>query len=45
VLAVGARAPTLEDAARRAYDAVDGIRWNGEHHRRDIGRRALKETH
>jgi phosphoribosylamine---glycine ligase len=45
VLAVGARAPTLEDAARRAYDAVGGIRWNGEHHRRDIGRRALKEIH
>jgi len=45
VLAVGAHAPTLEDAARRAYDAVGGIRWAGEHHRRDIGRRALKETH
>jgi phosphoribosylamine--glycine ligase len=47
VLAVGARASTLEDAARAAYEAVSGIRWAGEHHRPDIGRRALdrKESH
>ncbi len=41
VLAVGARAPTLPEAARIAYGVADGIRWPGEHHRRDIGRRAL----
>lgn len=44
VLAVGARAPTLEEAARIAYDAVDRIHWAGEHHRRDIGRLALVRT-
>jgi phosphoribosylamine---glycine ligase len=38
VLTVGAYAPTLDQAARSAYDAVDRIRWEGEHHRRDIGR-------
>ena len=41
VLAVGAHAATLERAAQSAYEAVDRIRWDGEHHRRDIGRRAL----
>jgi phosphoribosylamine--glycine ligase len=41
VLAVGARAQTLEEAARAAYGAVGHIHWEGEHHRRDIGRRAL----
>jgi phosphoribosylamine--glycine ligase len=41
VLAVGAAAATLEEAARIAYGAVGAIRWEGEHHRRDIGRRAL----
>jgi phosphoribosylamine--glycine ligase len=41
VLAVGGHAATLEEAARIAYDAVGRIRWPGEHHRRDIGRRAL----
>jgi phosphoribosylamine--glycine ligase len=41
VLAVGASADTLAEAARLAYDAVAAIRWDGEHHRRDIGRRAL----
>jgi phosphoribosylamine--glycine ligase len=48
VLSVGASASTLEDAARLAYEAVGRIHWEGEHHRRDIGRRALtsgKETH
>ena len=44
VLAVGASAETLEDAARVAYDVVARIRWDGEHHRRDIGRRALSRT-
>jgi phosphoribosylamine--glycine ligase len=42
VLTVGARASTLEDAARIAYDLVGRIHWEGEHHRRDIGGRALR---
>jgi phosphoribosylamine--glycine ligase len=41
VLTVGARAPTLQEAARVAYDVVARIRWSGEHHRTDIGARAL----
>jgi phosphoribosylamine--glycine ligase len=41
VLAVGAHASTLGDAARVAYAVVERIHWEGEHHRRDIGRRAL----
>jgi phosphoribosylamine--glycine ligase len=45
VLAVGAHAPRLEQAARLAYDAAGGIRWDGEHHRHDIGRRALVRAH
>ncbi len=44
VLAVGASATTLEDAARVAYDVVGRIRWDGEHHRQDIGRRALSRA-
>ena len=44
VLAVGAAAATLEEAARAAYDVVGRIRWDGEHHRRDIGRRALSRA-
>jgi phosphoribosylamine--glycine ligase len=44
VLAVGAHAETLSAAARSAYDAVGRIRWPGEHHRRDIGSRALRGT-
>jgi phosphoribosylamine--glycine ligase len=38
VLAVGAHAPSLGQAARTAYEVVDRIHWPGEHHRRDIGR-------
>ena len=41
VLAVGAHAATLADAARSAYAAVARIRWTGEQHRTDIGHRAL----
>jgi phosphoribosylamine--glycine ligase len=41
VLTVGARAPTLALAARRAYATVGQLHWDGEHHRSDIGRRAL----
>jgi phosphoribosylamine--glycine ligase len=42
VLAVGAKGRSLAEAARIAYGVADGIRWSGEHHRRDIGRRALE---
>jgi phosphoribosylamine--glycine ligase len=45
VLAVGARAASLPEAARIAYEAVGRIRWAGEHHRRDIGQRALSRPH
>lgn len=41
VLTVGGCASTLEDAARLAYRAVARIRFQGEHHRTDIGHRAL----
>jgi phosphoribosylamine--glycine ligase len=41
VLTVGACATTLAEAAERAYGAVAGIHWPGEHHRTDIGHRAL----
>jgi phosphoribosylamine--glycine ligase len=44
VLAVGARAGTLDEAAVKAYRAVDAIHWRGEHHRRDIGHRARTRT-
>jgi phosphoribosylamine--glycine ligase len=44
VLAVGASAETLETAARSAYAAVSEIHFRGEHHRSDIGHRALRET-
>ncbi|MGO9833664.1 MAG: phosphoribosylamine--glycine ligase [Polyangiaceae bacterium] len=42
VLTVGAHAASLTEAARIAYDVVGRLRWDGEHHRRDIGRRALE---
>jgi phosphoribosylamine--glycine ligase len=42
VLTVGARARTLGEASRSAYQAVANIRWEGEHHRSDIGSRALE---
>jgi phosphoribosylamine--glycine ligase len=41
VLTVGARATSIAEAARLAYDVVGRIHWDGEHHRRDIGHRAL----
>lgn len=41
VLVVGARAASLEVARTIAYDAVSRITWRGEHHRTDIGHRAL----
>lgn len=41
VLTVGATAPTFEAAREAAYAAVATLRWRGEHHRADIGHRAL----
>lgn len=41
ILTVGARAATFEDARARAYEVVGRIRFRGEHHRSDIGHRAL----
>jgi phosphoribosylamine--glycine ligase len=43
VLGVSARAPELEIAVRRAYDACAKISFDGAHYRRDIAARALKK--
>ena len=40
VLGVTARAATLDDATARAYEAVERIRFEGMHYRRDIGKKA-----
>ncbi|MGI5885073.1 MAG: phosphoribosylamine--glycine ligase [Candidatus Spyradocola sp.] len=40
VLGVTARGDTLNEALTRAYRAVKGIHFDGEHYRRDIGRKA-----
>ena len=40
VLGVTTRGQTLNDAVAAAYRAVSTIRFEGEHHRRDIGRKA-----
>ena len=42
VLTVGAHAASFAEARTAAYHAVDAIQWRGEHHRRDIGHRALQ---
>ncbi len=39
VLVVTAAAPTMADAAARAYEAAETIQFEGKHLRRDIGRR------
>jgi phosphoribosylamine--glycine ligase len=44
VLSVTATGPDLEAAIARAYAAVGRIRFEGMHHRTDIGRRALART-
>lgn len=41
ILTVGARASSFAEARSRAYDAVAKIEWRGEHHRKDIGHRAM----
>jgi phosphoribosylamine--glycine ligase len=43
VLGVTARAPKLEDAIEKAYQAVDCISFEDMYYRRDIGARALKQ--
>jgi phosphoribosylamine--glycine ligase len=40
VLGVTATGATVDEAARRAYDGVARIHWDGEHHRADIARDA-----
>ena len=42
VLNVTASAPTVTQAQKLAYDAVDKIEWDGGFCRRDIGWRAVK---
>jgi len=39
VLVVTATAPTMAEAAARAYEGADTIQFEGKHFRRDIGRR------
>jgi len=41
VLGVTARAQGIPEAIRISYRAVSKISWDGEHHRTDIGQRAL----
>jgi phosphoribosylamine--glycine ligase len=41
VLSVGAVGASLVEARDKAYDAVARISFRGEHHRSDIGHRAL----
>jgi phosphoribosylamine--glycine ligase len=41
VLGVTAKAPSVEDAVRLAYDATAKIEWDGVHYRKDIGYRAI----
>ena len=43
VLGVTARAATLPDAVARAYEAVEKIKFDGAHYRKDIAARALKK--
>jgi len=43
VLGVSARAPELETAVARAYQACEKIRFDGAHYRKDIAGRALKK--
>ena len=42
VLGVTARAASLQDAVARAYEAVERIKFDGAHYRKDIAGRALK---
>ncbi len=44
VLGVTARALGISDAISKAYEAVEKIRWENVHYRRDIGKKALNRT-
>jgi phosphoribosylamine--glycine ligase len=44
VLVVTACAPTIGEAASRAYEAADVIRFEGKHVRRDIGVKPIRAT-
>jgi len=44
VLGVTARGATLDEATARAYAAVDQIRFDGRHYRRDIGNRSSSKS-
>lgn len=45
VLGVTALGDTIPLAIEEAYRAVDKIHWDGEYHRTDIGRKALRHLH
>ena len=45
VLGVTCNALTLQGALDKSYEAVKKISWKDEHHRSDIGQRALKALH
>lgn len=45
VLGVTALGETIPLAIEKAYDAVNRIHWEGEYHRTDIGRKALRHIH
>ena len=38
VLGITAVAPTLDEALKKAYSAVEKIKFDGAHYRRDIGK-------
>lgn len=44
VLGVTALGDTIADAQRKAYEAVESIRFDGVHYRRDIGDKAIRRT-
>ena len=44
VLGVTARAASLEEAVKRAYEACSRIRFDGMHYRKDIAAKALNRT-
>ena len=45
VLGVTCNALTLQGALDKSYEAISKISWKDEHHRKDIGQRALKALH
>lgn len=44
VLVVTATAPTMSDAATRAYEAAELVRFEGKHMRRDIARQGFRSS-